>query len=165
MEESLAAIAQPPPAEVASEPESEETQKSDHESPEGAQEPDVPKDAAKSAAGESENRIAKLTASLATMSQERAKMQQTFQNDRKKMKNDFDQEILSVQTERDSLKKERNQFEEELKEIKNMMKEQVRSMETENTASKIANRELQKQLNAERYILLNLKRKIISSKF
>ena len=86
------------------------------------------------------------------MSQERAKMQQTFQNDRKKMKNDFDQEILKVQNERDKFEKQKNQFDEELKEIKNVMKEQVRSMETENTASKIANRELQKQLNSERLL-------------
>ena len=79
-------------------------------------------------------------------------MQQTFQNDRKKMKNDFDQEILKVQNERDKFEKQKNQFDEELKEIKNVMKEQVRSMETENTASKIANRELQKQLNSERLL-------------
>lgn len=84
------------------------------------------------------------------MSAERAKMQTTFQNDRKKMKNEYDSELLKVTSERDRLGIERGQFEAELKELKNFMKEQVRVMETENTASKIANRELQKQLNAER---------------
>lgn len=40
-----------------------------------------------------DSRLAKLTASLAAMSSERSKMQNTFQADRKKMKNDFDQEL------------------------------------------------------------------------
>ena len=92
----------------------------------------------------------KYLAALAQMSSERAKMQELFQSDRKKLKTELEENISKLNDELGHLKTRNESLEIELKQSETRLRDSVREMEAENSASKIANRELQKQLNSER---------------
>merc|ERR1712176_1504134 len=115
LEEILAVSAPVPSEEKKEEIEKSEEEKEDRSenSEENEKEEDSEKNENKTENKEdsTEARLAKLTASLATMSAERAKMQNTFQNDRKKMKQDFDLETTKLKSERDEYLKSRDQSE------------------------------------------------------
>ncbi|CBY32709.1 unnamed protein product [Oikopleura dioica] len=125
-------------------------EKSDeHEASENGEESSNQNDAPDSSSAD-QAKIARLTSSLAQMSTERTKMQETFQNDRKKMKQEFEERLSKLEKEHEIAVSERKRYLEELTEYKNSTKERILAMEAETNASKITNRELQKQLNAER---------------
>jgi len=71
-------------------------------------------------------------------------MQETFQNDRKKMKQEFEERLSKLEKEHEIAVSERKRYLEELTEYKNCTKERILAMEAETNASKITNRELQK---------------------
>lgn len=110
--------------------------------------PDQPSEEAEN--NENNPKVAQLTAALAQMSNERAKMQETFQSDRKRIKAELEENISKLTSEVDHLQKQNESLEIELKQSETRLRDSVREMEAENSASKIANRELQKQLNSER---------------
>ena len=95
-------------------------------------------------------KIAQLTAALAQMSAERAKMQETFQLDRKKLKIELEAEVGRLSEALEATKVRNGTLAKELKQGDQRLRDSVRGFEAENSASKIANRELQKQLNQER---------------
>ena len=79
------------------------------------------------------------------MSSERAKMQELFQSDRKKIKSELEDNISKLTEELNELKTRNESLSIELKQSETRLRDSVREMEAENSASKIANRELQKQ--------------------
>jgi len=95
-------------------------------------------------------KIAQLTAALAQMSAERAKMQETFQLDRKKLKIELEAEVGRLSEALEATTVRNGTLAKELKQGDQRLRDSVRGFEAENSASKIANRELQKQLNQER---------------
>ena len=76
-------------------------------------------------------------------------MQETFQNDRKKMKQEFEDRISKLEKEHETAVSERQRYLEELTEYKSSTKERILAMEAETNASKITNRELQKVKTTE----------------
>ena len=74
-------------------------------------------------------------------------MQETFQNDRKKMKQEFEDRLSKLEKEHETAVSERKRYLEELTEYKSSTKERILAMEAETNASKITNRELQKVIN------------------
>ena len=92
-------------------------------------------------------KIAQLTAALAQMSAERAKMQETFQADRKKLKTELESEVIRLKAELEESTTKNTTLTEELKQGEIRLRDSVRVMEAENSASKIANRELQERVD------------------
>lgn len=109
-------------------------------------------------------KIARLTSSLAQMSAERAKMQETFQSDRKKMRQEFEEKISTLKNDYNEATHTQQKYLEELTEYKNKSKDTIISMEADTSASKIANRELQRQLYAERKKNDELKKTLTETK-
>merc|ERR1712127_493394 len=83
LQESLAALAS------SSEPQSSEISDKNEASENGENEESLDQKDAPDSSSADQAKIARLTSSLAQMSTERTKMQETFRNDRKKMKQEF----------------------------------------------------------------------------
>ncbi|KFV86269.1 GRIP and coiled-coil domain-containing protein 1, partial [Struthio camelus australis] len=110
-----------------------------------------------SSAGEADKRVlqlktqlATLTSALSTVTQEKSRMEASYQADKKKMKQDLDDAVKKAEDERDKLETELKSVQEQLAETKARLITQQHDRAQEQGDHAVMLRELQKLLQTER---------------